>query len=240
MSWFAVGAAGVGLVSTFMGNKSRKKGYDQQAAIEQDRLALDQERLDWGKEQYSDWKSKFDPMYQSAVDEMDQDLTPNYGAIAGDVKSSFESARGANERNLMRYGIRPTDGSMQAMNRDYGIREAASHVGNRAVAREGARGVLWDRKAKVTGMLAPMQSGPMSNVRAGYNAMGDTQDQRGRNAAAAGRRQGDFYRGLGQDIGGIAGGIDWKGIAGSVRSRGQNSSDWGSINSGTYPSGPPT
>ena len=48
MSWMAVGVAGVGLVSSFMGNKADKKGARRQEAIMQEQLALDREQLEWG------------------------------------------------------------------------------------------------------------------------------------------------------------------------------------------------
>lgn len=241
MAWAAVAVAGVGLVSSFMGKKSADKGYRNQERIAQEQLALDREQLDWGKQTYRDWQEKFDPAYASMMSEIDQDIEPNYGMIAGDTKAAFQTARESNERNMMRYGIDPRDGSMEAMNRDYGIREAASHVGNRAMARENSRGILWNRKANVTGMLSGMQTNPMANVRAGYNSVGNTQAQRGQAAMGQGITNANFYSQLGNDVGGMIGGIDWQGIASSVRSRGgsQNSTDWSSVNRGTYPSGPP-
>ena len=221
MSWVAVGVAGVGLVGSWMSKKSADKGYRNQERIMQDQLALDREQLGWAKETYGDWKEKFDPAFSSMMSEIDQDITPNYGMIAGDTKSAFQTARESNERNLMRYGIDPRDGAMQAMNRDYGIREAASHVGNRAVAREGSKGILWNRKADVTQMLSGMQGNPMSNVRAGYNAVGNTTSNMAGNALSQGITNANYYGGLANDIGGMVGGIDWRGLATSIRSRGQ-------------------
>ena len=137
-----------------------------------EQVQLGREQLDFGKHMYSDWKGRFDPMYASLLAEMDQDLTPNYGMIAGDVSSAFQSARDQELRNMRRYGIKPTEGAYRNMNRQYGIDEAAAHVGARSQARESKRGLKYSRMADVTNMLVGLQGQPANMINSGYsNAM---------------------------------------------------------------------
>jgi hypothetical protein len=216
MSWVAVGVAGVGLVSSFLGNKKAKKAEKRQRELQEQELALSREQLDWAKGTYEDWQTKFDPMYRSMVAEMDQDITPNYGMIAGDTKSAFQAARESNERNMMRYGASPLDGNMQAMNRDYGIREAASHVGNRAAARENAKGVLYSRKAGATNMLATMQGAPLGAVQGGYGDVSNSLNRQGEMVAQHGVNAQNRMTQWGNDAGAMVGGVDWQGLSQSA------------------------
>lgn len=231
MPWGALISAGVGL---YMGSKAKKaqnRGMEQQRAMFDEEMAFAREKLAWGKEKYGDWEEKFNPAFSRMMQELDQDLTPNYGMIAGDVKSSFQSARGQERRSLMRYGIRPNDGAFARSERDYGIGEAAAHVGARSQARESKRGLKFNRLQNVNTMLAGMQGIPARLVDSGFNA--------GQNAL---RGAGDMYSQQGQtrydqgmagasDIGQAIGGVDWTNIWDDVKG-------WFSGGGSSAPTGP--
>ncbi len=217
MPWGMVAVAGIGLASSFLGKKSADKSFDTQKAMHDEEMKLAREELDFGKDKYSDWQQKFDPAFARMLTELDQDLTPNYGQIAGDVKSSFQSARGQEERSMQRYGIRPVDGAYFDQQRKYGINEAAAHVGARSQARESKRGLKYERLQNVSNMLVGMQGVPANMVSRGFQS-GQTA---ARGAADTAGRQGRFDYNAGMNdaygFGQAVGGIDWGGIWGDVK-----------------------
>jgi hypothetical protein len=174
MPWIVAGGMVLGGALGFLGSKSAASAADRaaemQAKAAQDQVDLGRDTLDWNKDQYAKWEERFDPVFDSMMEELDADLDPNYEAIAGDVKSGFQSARGQERRNLMRYGVRPQDGSFGKNEREYGIREAAAHVGTRSEARESKRGLKYNRLASVTGMGYGIQP----SVLGGVNQAGGT------------------------------------------------------------------
>lgn len=209
-----------GLVSGFLGykaQKDQKRMQKKQLGMQQQEIGLQREGLEWGKEKYADWEARFNPTFNRMMNELDQDLEPNYGMIAGDVKSGFQSARGQERRNMRRYGIRPTDGASRSMEREYGIREAAAHVGARSSARESKRGLKYGRLADATNMLVGMQGTPANMVNSGYGRTGNAM------AGMAGT-----YGGIGEQRylagmdnaagwGTFIGGTDWGGIWNNVK-----------------------
>ncbi len=217
MPWGMVAAAGIGLVGNYLAGKGSKGNFDQQKAMHDEEMALAREELAFGKDKYADWQEKFDPAFARMLMELDQDLTPNYGQIAGDVKSSFQSARGQETRAMQRYGIRPVDGAYFDQQRKYGINEASAHVGARSQARESKRGLKFNRLKGVTNMLSGMQSTPANMVGQGFGAGQDAARGAGNMYGRQGRwdynaGMNDAY-GFGQAIGGI----DWGSIWGDVR-----------------------
>jgi len=234
MPWAAL--IGVG-ISAYMGNKAAKrqrKAQNEQGQLGKEQIELGREQLDFGKQQYSDWQAKFDPAYQAMLNEMDQGLNPNFGMIAGDVKSSFQSARGSELRDMQRYGINPMDGGYRNMSRQYGINEAAAHVGARSQAREATKGLKFQRLANNANMLVGMQGIPSQTMNTGY---GNLSNAYGNNANMVGQ-QGIMNYNMGmQDAygaGAMAGGLDWGALWGDVKGWFGNT---GSGNSFGAPSG---
>lgn len=216
MPWIAVGVAGASLLGGLFGSSKERKMQRRQMAQEQEKLDFAKNQWQYGKDQYEKWEQRFDPLFMKMMNEMDQGITPNYGMIAGDVKSAFQAQRGSTARNLMRYGARPTDGAMAAADRDFGIREAGAHVGARALARENSRGILYNRLGNMTQMIGNMQGVPANMMNAGnaavQNAMGDVADQYGQQGRQQNAATQNMAAGIGA-LGGALGGVDWNGIA---------------------------
>jgi len=170
-----VGIAGVvaGAIGAHDAAGNQGDAIDAQSAAMRDQTALGREQLDWNKEQYGKWEDRFDPIFSDMMSEIDQDLEPNYGMIAGDVSSAFQSQRGQERRNMMRYGVRPQDGSFAGADRQYGIREAAAHVGARSQARESKRGLKYNRLASVTGMGYGVQPSIIGGVNQAAGNLGN-------------------------------------------------------------------
>jgi hypothetical protein len=207
----------MGYLSSKGSTDMQGEALDQQAAAMRDQTALGREQLDWNKEQYAKWEDRFDPIFGDMMDTIDDDLEPNYGLIAGDVKSGFQSARGQERRNLMRYGVRPQDGAFAKSEREYGIREAGAHVGARTAARESKRGLEFDRLTNVVGMgygLKPsMTAGVNQASRSLMGAYGNQGTQYGNIASMWGNTAAQNAYGVSSAIGAM----DWAGMWNSTK-----------------------
>jgi hypothetical protein len=217
MSWGAVAAIGVSAVSKYLGDKSAKKqekrGWDQK----KEEIALQREGLDFSKDQYGDWKEKYDPVFADMMSEIDSGITPDYAAIAGDVNSSFESAQGQERRSMQRYGIKPTDGAAKQSEREYGIKKSTAHSGIRNQARQASAGIKYNRLANIHGALQGSGVALGSNVGNSYgrtaNSMGQMADMR---MKSAGQRR-DEATSDAAGYGAMVGAVDWGGAWGAVK-----------------------
>jgi hypothetical protein len=117
----------------------------------------------------------------------------------------------------MRYGVRPQDGSFAKSDREYGIREAGAHVGARSAAREGARGLKYNRLASVMGMGYGIQPNMVSNVNSSAGALSGAYQ----NQANMFQNQGQMYNNQAyQDAYGVSntiGNMDWAGMWNSTK-----------------------
>lgn len=217
MPWGALIGGAISIYGASKAKKTRNQDIAFQREMHEDQMGLARDQLDFGKQTYADWQEKFDPAFARMLNEVDQDLLPNYGQIAGDIKSSFQSQRGQEGRAMMRYGIKPSDGAYFDRQRKYGINEAAAHVGVRSQARESKRGLKFERMQNISNMLVGMQGTPASIVNSGFsnsiNAMGQSANMFGDQANMRYRQGMNNAAGIGQAIGGI----DWGGIWGDVK-----------------------
>jgi hypothetical protein len=183
----------------------------QEAQLREQELEMQREGLQFAKDQYADHQEKFDPLFYDIRGMMD-DTEPDYGAIAGDVNTSFDTARGMEERDQRRYGIRPTDGAARQSQRDYGIRRATAHVGARSKAREGAKDKRYGRYVDLYSAGMGIGSNKANSVQ---NAYGNVANSFGNSANSAFGNAGYYNQQAGaaaQGWGNIIGGIDWGGI----------------------------
>lgn len=217
MPWITLGVAAVGM---YMSHKQKKKAAKQQDAansMSEEEIALQREGLDFSKQQYSDWQEKFDPAYDKMMSEIDQGITPDYAAIAGDVNSSFDTAQGMERRQMQRYGIKPGDGAARHSEREYGIKRSTAHSGIRNQARQASKGILFDRYKGVTNSLQGVQTSLSGQVGNSYGRTGAAQSDYARNLN---NQSNNTYNRADDDAAGMGaaiGGVDWKGIWGSVK-----------------------
>ena len=238
MPWIIAGGMVAGtVIGGLMSKGSRNKSAsaaDRQADASQDQVDLGRETLDWNKDKYADWEKRFDPIFSDMMDSLDDDLTPNYAAIAGDVKSGFQSARGQERRELQRYGVRPQDGAMAKSEREYGIREAAAHVGTRSEARESKRGLKYNRLASVTGMGYGIQPSVLGGVnQAGGNlgnAYGAQANTFGNQSTMYANNANQIAGGVGNMVGSMPWGEMWTSTRGWAN-RGSNDPSYGQYGS---------
>lgn len=220
MSWGAIAGAAISIGGSMIMGKKGEKQADAQMAQQQwmneQQIALGKDQLQFARDQYNDHKAKFDPLFDDIRGMMD-DTEPDYGAIAGDVYSAFDSAQGMEERNMRRYGIKPTDGAARQSQREYGIKRGAAHVGARSAARQGAKDKRYGRYADLynAGMgIASNNAAMVSNSMVGLgNMYGQQAMQAGRNAGYYNDMAAQNAAGWGQ----MVGGVDWGGIFNGVK-----------------------
>ena len=211
MTWGAVAAAGASLVVGYMGNKSADKQADKGFGLQQQELDMQREGLDFSKQQYADWKERYDPIYDDMMSEIDSGITPDYNAIAGDINQSFDSAQGMERREMQRYGIKPGDGAYGHGERDYAINRAAAHSGIRNKARQDSAGIKFQRLSGIHNTLQGVGTSAATGVRTSYNNVGNSM---GNMAQSRFTQSANTRNQAGRDaagVGAMIGGIDWGG-----------------------------
>lgn len=202
--------------------------------LDEQQLGIQRDQLQFTKDVYGEHKAKFDPLFNDIRGMMD-DVEPDYGAIAGDVNMAFDTAQGMEERNMRRYGIKPTDGAARSAQREYGIKRGAAHVGARSAARQGAKDKRYGRYVDLYNSGQGIGSSNASMV---SNAMAGIGQTYGAQAGRAGQTA-QYYNNMAIDNaagwGQMLGGVDWGGIFNGVKGWWNNRGNAG----GSIPSGPP-
>lgn len=142
-----------------------QRSADRNAA---NQAAIDQERLDFSRQQYDDWQQRFDPVWNQLSSMAMDEQKPDYGAISADVGGAFDTSRDINTRNLQRMGVRPTDGAQSAADTAYGIGRATALVDTRNRARTMARDQHFDRVAQLANIANGGQANASNLMNAAY------------------------------------------------------------------------
>ncbi|MDB4312118.1 hypothetical protein N9937_01680 [bacterium] len=226
MSWAMAAGTGISIGMGILGGKKKKKAAKkaraEQAALRAQQQAVAQEQMDWSRGEYDKNAARYDPIFDEMRDQMD-DLQPDYEGIAGDIGSSFDSARGMEERRNRRYGIKPTDGASQQAQRDYGIRRGAAHVGARAEARRGIKDQKYSRRADLFGQGQRAQAGNKLLMAGAFNTKGNAYGigavEAGQEAGRQDQNAANTAAGWGQ-IGSSVAGMDWSSMFNAVKGGG--------------------
>lgn len=160
--------------------RNAQRSADRQAA---DQAAIDQERLDFSRQQYDDWQGRFNPVWNQLSTMAMTEQRPDYGAISADVGGAFDMSRDIQMRNMQRVGIKPTDGAQQAQDTAYGLGRASSLVGERNRARMGAREQHFNRIAQLANIANGGQANASNLVNAAYAGA----------SGGAGQRAGNYF-----------------------------------------------
>ncbi|HZZ14316.1 MAG TPA: hypothetical protein VFE79_26800 [Paraburkholderia sp.] len=209
------GAVGAG-VSLYNGienrNAANKAGQNQQNAIDS-QTQLGQDQLSWAKDRYNEWDNEFQPIMDDIKSQAQKNLQPDYASINSDVNNSFNAQQGAAQRNMERYGVKPTDGATTAMNTSFGLGRAASLVAGDQQERARVKNQSLSNLESVYSLGTPMLSsstglvsGASSQLSNAYgNAANVYGQQAGTYGAAAGAGVGaalNFGVGAAQAFGG--------------------------------------
>lgn len=187
----AIGSVAVGAYSAYSAsqNQSDALNAQQQAANQQAQVAEDQ--LNFGKQQYGDWKSMFYPVAGELKSLAEREMHPDYAAITADVGNAFDTSQGINMRNMQRMGVKPTDGAVTASNTAYGLGRATALAGGMNTARQQAQQQQFGNLATVYGLGSGMMNAGNMTANQGFgNLQGAYNNQAnmfGRNAAMYGQ-----------------------------------------------------
>ena len=221
MTWVTVAVAAVGIGSKIIGDRKAKRAEKRSLDTEKENIALQREGLDFSKEQYGDWKDKYDPVFDDMMSEIDSGITPDYAAIAGDVNSSFESAQDQERRQMQRYGVKPTDGAARQSEREYGIAKSTAHSGIRNKARQDSAGIKFNRLSNIHGALQGVGPALSNQVGNSYSrtgrAMGSLADSQWDQAENRYDSAKEDAAGWGKAIGGVNWAGAWSRVKASDR-----------------------
>lgn len=202
------GAAIGGAVSLFNGHKAGKQAKSQEKAAakaQAAQLEVQKEQLAFGKSQWDDYRSKFDPAYEDARDLAYEERRPDMAVIAADVGSAMDAGQGAERRQMARYGLNPSDGAWGQSEREYGMTRGAAIAGAANMQRRGERDARFQRIASLTGMLNPIANMAANSIGSGYagmsSAYGGAADTAAYNAANHRANESASYAELGNSIG---------------------------------------
>jgi hypothetical protein len=88
---------------------TRPASRQQKRSTAQTKLGQDQ--LQWSKDRYNEWDSQFQPILSDIKAEAYKNMQPDYASVGADVNNAFNAQQGAAQRNMERYGVKPTDGA---------------------------------------------------------------------------------------------------------------------------------
>jgi len=145
--------------------RSAQRSADRSAA---EQSAIDRERLDFSRQQYTDWQNRFNPVWDRMSSLAMQEEKPDYAAISADVGGAYDSARGIQTRNMQRMGIKPTDGAQQAADTAYGLGRASSLVDARNRGRMNAREQYFNRITQLANIANGGQANATNLVNSAY------------------------------------------------------------------------
>lgn len=209
MTWVAVAIAGSSIVTGLLGKSSQDSAAKKARKSQKEDIALRREGLDFSKEQYADWKAKYDPMYAKTLEHIEDGTTPDYNAIDADVNTAFGVSRDANRRQMMRYGIRPQDGAFMQGDRQSRTDQAAASVGTRNQARQATAGLKYARYADLHNSLQGIGSNLASNVQSGYQNAAQGYGQLASMQERQGIQSANSWNNLMNNVGTSIGAVDW-------------------------------
>ena len=140
---------GVSMVGGYVNSKNQKSAADKAAANQQSanagQLKLGNDQLDFGKQQYGDWKDNFNPALKQLYGLANQQQRPDYDAITHDAGAAYDASNATASRNLERYGVNPGDGAFAAEQNGNALAKANTIVGTRNNARTAAQNQQFQR-----------------------------------------------------------------------------------------------
>lgn len=131
----AVVAAGATAYAANRQSAAARDARDSQGRAMDQQTAMDRERLDFSREQYNDWRTRWDPIMDDLTGLAYEQREPDYTAIQADVNAAFDTSQAANRRQMQRFGLQPSDGQVHDSEMRYGLGRAMASVNARNQAR---------------------------------------------------------------------------------------------------------
>ncbi|MEO5627001.1 MAG: hypothetical protein ABIQ70_13425 [Dokdonella sp.] len=169
----AVAGLAISAYGAYSSSQSADEASSNQQSATQSQAQAAKDQLDFGKQQYSDWKGNFEPGLKTMGSLAMEEVRPDYAGIDADVGASFDSSQGINRRTMQRFGVQPTDGSYQASETQYGLGRALGQVNANNTARTAAKNTQFNRLATFEGIGAGQQAQANGVVNAGSSNLGN-------------------------------------------------------------------
>lgn len=200
----AVAAAG----SAYAANRQRSAARDaqrsQDGAMDQQAQAA-QDQLNFAREQYSDWRSMFQPVGEDLRTMAYEQQTPDYGAINADVGAAFDTSQAINRRQQQRFGFQPSDGTTHDSELRYGLGRAQAMVNARNQARTANKDSQYNRMMAFYGMGQGQGQAAANLVSAAHAGVGNVY---GQHAGTFGNQAANYQAGANQQMNNT---INWAG-----------------------------
>lgn len=207
-------AGGTALAGMYSANKAasaQKQAMNAQDQALEDQVQLGQDQLTFSKQQYADWQKNFQPSIGLLSAMAQQQIHPDYSQINADVGGSFDTSQAINNRNMMRYGVAPTDGAYQASQTQYGLGRALATVMGDQQARQNATQQQWNRLSGFVGAGLGQQNSLLGSQQAATNGL---MGAYGNQASLYGQRAGMYANSAAQGAGLFGSGLSMFGSSG--------------------------
>lgn len=200
----AVGVASSAYSASRQRSASRSAANQQQQAMDaQTQAARDQ--LDFAREQYSDWRSMFQPVAEDLRSMVYEKRDPDYAAINADVGAAFDTSQAINRRQQQRFGFTPSDGAVADSELRYGLGRAQAMVNARNQARTANQDQQFNKMMSFYGM-GQGQGQAAANLVAAANA--GVGNAFGQHAGIYGNQAMNYQQGMNQSMNNM---MNWAG-----------------------------
>lgn len=204
----AVGSLAVGAYGAMQSGKAANRATNAQERAAELQAQTAREQLDFGKEQYADWKNLYQPALYDLRSMAYEEQRPNFAAISADVDTAFDTSQAMNRRQMERYGVNPADGAWNASETQYGLGRATATVNANNQARQQAKDSQWNRLASFANLSSGAQANATSTMNQGFGSMmgayGNQANMYGNQAAQYGQAAAAGAQMAGRGLSGIA------------------------------------
>lgn len=187
-------------------NRQARRASNQQADAMDRQAEADRDRLGFAREQYDDWREMFRPVAEDLRTMAYEDRGPDYGAIAGDVGTAFDTSQDINRRQQQRFGFNPEDGAVAEGELRYGLGRASTMVDAMNRARTAHKDQQWNRLSQFYGMGSGQGAQAANLVSAAHAGASGTF---GQHAGAFGQQAAGHRAGANAAWGDAAGWAGW-------------------------------
>lgn len=168
----ALATVAVGVYSANKASSSANKAANKQQAAMDNQTQLGQDQLDFAKQQYADWKQRFDPIMNDLEAQAYAQQRPDYTKISADNTAAFDASQGAAQRNLERFGINPADGAYANLQQKGSLQRALGLVTANTQARNAAKDATFNRLMSVYGVGNGQGAQALNSMNSAYQGLG--------------------------------------------------------------------
>ena len=184
-------------VGAYSANRANKNAKDQNRSA---RRAADAQadvahrQLDMAEEQWDRYKELYDPLERGLLSDAQKGIDANkhIGMAVTDVSQNFAAQKGAQQRDMARYGLNPASGRWQGADRQMGIAEALGKSQAANTTRMAVDDANWARRSSVANMGRGLPNSAMGGMASAAGALGNSANMQMGMAQASGNDAGQW------------------------------------------------